>query len=113
LVSYVARFCNRLRTSPGARRINYGNRVTISPDATVSLSQNGAVFLHARSGIVFTSNRIGARIWQGLLGGEGVETITERISLENGVEQNQVRQDATEFVGELETHGFLIRGMVY
>jgi hypothetical protein len=108
---YAARLWNRLRSSPGARGNNHGNWVTISPDATVSLGQNGAVFLHARSGIVFTSNHIGARIWQGLLGGEGVETISERISQENGVGQDQVRHDATEFIGELETHGFLIRRM--
>jgi hypothetical protein len=113
MISYVARFCNRLRSSPGARRINHGNPVTISPDATVSLSQNGAVFLHARSGVVFTTNHIGARIWQGLVGGEGVETITQRISLENGVRQDQVRQHATEFIGELQTQGLLVRRMGY
>jgi hypothetical protein len=113
MVNYLARLWNRLGVSPGARRINHGDPVTISPDATVSLSQNGVVFLHARSGIVFTSNHIGATIWQGLLGGEGLESITGRISLENGVGQDQVRQDATAFIGELETHGFLVRRMGY
>jgi hypothetical protein len=113
MVDYVARLWNRLHISPRARRSDYGDRVTISPDATVSLSQNGAVFLHARSGIVFTSNHIGATIWQGLLGGEGLESITGRISRENGLAQDQVRQDATDFIGELETQGFLIRRMGY
>jgi hypothetical protein len=113
MINYLARFRNRLRDSPGARRIKHGDRVTISPNATVSLSQNGAVFLHARSGIVFTSNHIGAAIWQGLVGGEALESITGRISLENGVGQDQVRQDAAQFIGELETHGFLVGRMGY
>lgn len=113
MVNYLERLWNRICASPGPRRIDHGDQVTISPDATVSLSQNGAVFLHARSGIVFTSNHIGAAIWQGLAGGEGLESITGRIGLENGVGQDQVHHDAIEFIGELETHGFLVRRMVY
>jgi hypothetical protein len=71
------------------------------------------VFLHARRGVVFTSNRIGARIWQGLVDQEAVETIVARISREADVGLDRVRQDATEFVAELETHGFLSRRIGY
>ncbi len=96
---------------PGPRRTKEGKPIVISADARVSFDQKGAVFLNARSGIVFTSNHIGARIWQGLLDCEGVETIAARISLEAGVRHDQVRQDTAEFIVELETQGFLSRGI--
>jgi hypothetical protein len=107
MIDYFKRLWNRARPMP--RRASEGNPLTISADARVSLAQDGAVFLHARSGIVFTSNHIGAQIWQGLLNSEGVEIIAARISREAGVRHDQVRQDATEFIAELETHGFLSR----
>jgi len=83
--------------------------VMISSDARVSLDQNGAVFLNTRRGVVFTANRIGARIWQGLLDRESLESIGARISRETGASPGQARQDTAEFVTELETQGFLSR----
>ena len=74
---------------------------------------DGAVFLHSRSGIVFTSNRIGARIWQGLLDRQGVEAIAARISQEAGMPHDLVRRDTQDFVVELETQGFLRRRIGY
>jgi len=97
----------------GPRRSSEGNPIMISPDARVSLDPNGAVFLHARNGIIFTSNRIGARIWNCLRDGESVETIAARISQENGAPHDRVRQDTTEFIEELETQGFLSRRVGY
>ena len=84
--------------------------IVISSNARVSLDQNGAVFLNARSGIVFTSNHIGARIWQGLLNREGLEAMAVRISQEAGAPHDLVRRDTAEFVAELEAQGFLSRG---
>ena len=86
-----------------------GDPIAISSDARVSLDQNGAVFLNARSGIVFTSNHIGARIWQGLLDREGVEAIATRSSRDAGMPHDLVRRDTAEFVAELETQGLLSR----
>lgn len=83
--------------------------MVISPDAKVSLEPNGAAFLHARTGVLFTSNRIGARIWQGLLEHESLDAIAARISQDHGVRREQARQDAEEFIADLETHGFLSR----
>ena len=110
MINYFARFQTRARLTGGPRRTSEGNAIIISSDAKVSLDQNGAVFLHARNGVVFTSNHIGARIWQGLLDREGVETIAARISREAGVGHDQVRHDTVEFVEELEAQGFLFRG---
>jgi hypothetical protein len=108
MTNYFARFRNP-RLTPGPRQINAGNPITISSDARVSLGQSGAVFLHARSGIVFSSNHIGAQIWQGLLDREGVEAIAVRISREGGTPHDLVRRDTAEFVADLETQGFLSR----
>jgi hypothetical protein len=113
MLKRIARFWNRARPTPGRRRTSEGNSSVISPDARVSLDHNGAVFLHVRSGIVFTSNRIGARIWQGLRDREGVETIATRISRENGAPHDLVRQDTAEFVAELHAQGFLSRRIGY
>jgi hypothetical protein len=109
MIKYFARFRKRARLKPWPRQSSGGNPIAISSDARVSLGENGAVFLHARSGIVFTSNHVGARIWQGLLDREGVEAMALRISREAGVPHDLVRRDTAEFVAELETHGFLSR----
>jgi len=108
MINYIARFLNKARLIR-KRRSSKDNPIVISSDARVSLGQNGAVFLHARSGIVFTSNHIGARIWQGLLNSERMETIAASISQQAGVQHDQVRRDTAEFVAELETQGFLSR----
>ncbi|SPE42909.1 hypothetical protein SBA3_710018 [Candidatus Sulfopaludibacter sp. SbA3] len=97
----------RLRSRP--HQNDEGNPILISPDARVSLDRDGAVFLHARTGVVFTSNRIGARIWQGLQHRESVETMALQISQDHGVQCDRVRQDTTSFITALETQGFLSR----
>ena len=113
MLKRLARFCHRAGLIPGRRRTGEDNSIVISSDARVSLDQDGAVFLQVRRGIVFTSNRIGARIWQGLQDREGVETIAARISAENGVPHDRVRQDTAAFVAELDAQGFLSRRTGY
>jgi hypothetical protein len=109
MINFFASFWKRGRLKPERRRTSDDSPIVISSDARVSLEQNGAVFLHAHSGVVFTSNRFGARIWQGLLDRESVETIAASISKAAGVCHDQVRRDTAEFVAELETQGFLSR----
>lgn len=93
------------------RQVRTCNPIEISSHARVSLVPDGAIFLNSRRGIVFTSNQIGALIWQGLLARESLETITARISRQTGVLSDLVRRDAEQFVAELETQGFLFRGI--
>jgi len=109
MVNYFSSFWKKARLKSEWRRTGEEGPIVISSDARVSLEHNGAVFLHAHSGIVFTSNHVGARIWQGLLDRESVETIAASISKAAGVCHDQVRQDTAEFVAELETQGFLSR----
>jgi hypothetical protein len=85
--------------------------IGISPDCKVSLNQDGAVFLHTAKGIVYTSNGIGARIWQGLQDRQSVDEISAQIAVDYGVPGERVRQDAVHFLAELESQGFLSRGM--
>jgi hypothetical protein len=87
------------------------NPIEISPDCKVSLSQDGAVFLRTAKGIVYTSNGIGARIWQGLQDRQSVEEISARIGRDFGVPGEQVLRDAARFVAELESEGFLSRNV--
>jgi|SRR5260370_28220749 Coenzyme PQQ synthesis protein D (PqqD) len=87
------------------------NPIGISPDCKVSVSQDGAVFLHTAKGIVYTSNGIGARIWQGLQNLQSVDEISARIGRDYDVPAGRVRQDAACFLAELESQGFLCRAM--
>jgi hypothetical protein len=91
------------------RRTAQHNPVTVSPDCSVSLSQDGAVFLHTARGIVYTSNGVGARIWKGLQDRRSVDEISAQIGREYGVPDGRVRQDAGRFIAELESQGFLSR----
>jgi hypothetical protein len=86
-----------------------GNSVRISPGARVSFEHGRALFLNVHSGVLFTSNLIGSRIWQHLEEGESVESIAARLVHENGAPADRALKDALEFIGELEARGFLIR----
>jgi hypothetical protein len=82
---------------------------SISPDARASVQTDGVVFLQLGSGSVFRSNRIGARIWRGLLEREEMDSIAARISHEYAVPREQVDQDAAGFIADLEKQGLLAR----
>jgi hypothetical protein len=84
--------------------------LTISPDVIASTHPDGVVFLHIGRGDVFNSNRIGARIWRGLIDQEPLGAVTAGIAREYGVEPEQAERDATEFLTDLEAQGFLTRG---
>jgi len=79
----------------------------ISPDVIASIHPDGVVFLHVGRGDVFSSNRIGARIWRGLTGREPLGAVTAGIAREYGVGQEQVQRDAAEFLADLDARGFL------
>jgi hypothetical protein len=75
-----------------------------------SAHPDGVVFLHVGKGAVFNSNRIGARIWKGLIDRESLGAMAARIACEYGVEPQQVERDAREFLTDLEAQGFLTLG---
>jgi hypothetical protein len=104
----LAEFVSRVRRKPLGRR--EGAEITISPDVIASAHADGVVFLHVGKGDVFNSNRIGARIWQGLADRKPLSGVVAAIAQEFGVEREQVERDATSFLADLEAQGFLKRG---
>jgi hypothetical protein len=79
----------------------------VSPAGRISLNPEGAVFLHVETGIVFKANRVGARIWQGVLEGHSPEAIVREVSRDFAAPPELVAQDTREFLSELQRAGFL------
>ena len=94
---------------PGVQWVNLGCDFEISRAARASIHADGVVFLQLDTGILFQSNRIGARIWAGLERRENLQDIVIRIGREYGVPAVHVEHDAKEFLAELEVAGFLSR----
>jgi hypothetical protein len=84
--------------------------LAVSKEVIASPHQDGVVFLHTGRGEVFNSNRIGARIWHGLVEREPLDAITSGIAREYGIEPERVQRDAAEFLMDLKARGFLTRG---
>jgi hypothetical protein len=87
-----------------------GGGLEVSTDVVASTHADGVVFLDIRRGEVFHANRIGARIWRGLMDRESPGAVTAGIAREYGAGQEQVERDAAEFLAALEARGFLTRG---
>jgi hypothetical protein len=84
-------------------------RLAIAPEArATALGEDGIVLLHTGTGKLFTSNAVGARIWRGIAEKASLRSIAAAISSELGVSQQQVEQDATQFIAALQ-----LRGLVY
>ena len=81
---------------------------TINPDAVRSFHDDGVVILHAGSGRLFSSNKIGARIWSGIEQQLSLETIASDISSAYHIARATAREHALRFLTALE-HQALIR----
>jgi len=97
------------KRQPPAGREKPGSAYSVSNCGRISLHSEGVVFLHLQTGVLFKANRIGARIWEGVLRRDSPETISAAISREYEVPASQVAQDTIGFLAELEAHGFLCR----
>jgi hypothetical protein len=82
----------------------------VAPEVTVRVHGEGAVFLHATNGIVYSCNRVGAQIWKGLREGRSLGAIAGDIAQEYGVSADFVSRDAGQFVADLKRVGILVRG---
>jgi hypothetical protein len=83
--------------------------LTASPEVRASLHENGLALLHIGSGQVFLANQVGARTWQGISAGKSIAAISSELSHEYGLCPDQVRNDAEEFVAQLEQRGLVKR----
>ena len=86
------------------------DRIRLNPAASVSAHEDGLDILNVLSGRIFTSNRTGARIWQCLERQLPLEAIAAEISHNYGIEQATAREDAANFLAELERNGLTERG---
>ena len=76
-------------------------------EARASIDADGIAFFHLSSGIIFRANRIGARIWQGVLDNQAAESIAREISCEYHVPLERAEHDTAAFILDLEAHGLL------
>lgn len=83
--------------------------LSIAPEVGASVHQDGLALLHIPTGRVFVCNRIGSRIWQGLVRGLSIDAISEEISRECGVTRELVERHTSSFLTELEHRGLVTR----
>lgn len=85
-------------------------RITVSPEATASIHDDGIVILHTRRGRLFSSNRTGASIWRCIEQQLPFEVIVEKIGSEYQIARTIAREHTARFLAELERHSLIVRG---
>lgn len=85
------------------------HRLSVNFEATVSIHENGIVFLHIGNGRVYAANEVGARIWRGIVQQQPMTTIVAEISDEYQIPMTRVLEDVGAFMGELERHSLIQR----
>ena len=73
------------------------------------MHKDGVVFLHSSKGAVFTANRVGSSMWQGICAGQTVDEMTIAVSREYDAPAEVVGRDAATFLSDLLAEGILIR----
>ena len=81
----------------------------VSSEVRSTVEGGNLVLLHMKKGLLFKSNRTGARIWQGLQDRRPLLRIAEELSREFGVPPDVVKRDVDGFIADLESHGLLAR----
>jgi len=109
--SLRAHFKTNTGAAPRARQTanHLAHSIVPAPEVRASLQEDGVVFLHLRSGIVFRSNRVGAVIWKKLGRSQDLASIASEIGREYGIPAEQAARDAAGFVAQLEAQGFFVR----
>jgi hypothetical protein len=82
-----------------------GAGFAVSAEVTASIHPEGIVFLHSAKGAVFSSNMVGARIWEGIREGKSPDGIAAALGQEFQVSPRIARLDAARFVLDLEAEG--------
>ena len=70
-------------------------------------TEAGAILRNINNGATFSTNVVGARIWQHLAKGLTEDEIVDRVSTEFGVVREQVSCDVEEFLKGLKQTGLL------
>lgn len=85
---------------------------SVSPEASASAHDAGIVILHTRKGQVFSSNKTGAMIWQGIERGRSLDLILEEISSEFQIAGTTARAHTLKFLAALEQQALIKREVV-
>jgi|SRR5436190_11518002 hypothetical protein len=89
----------------GAR--SAAGRFGIASGVKASVHKDGIVFLHSSRGVVFSANRVGASIWEGLCDGRSIDEIAFAVSREFDWPPDAVRPDTEKFIADLRSEGIL------
>jgi Coenzyme PQQ synthesis protein D (PqqD) len=79
----------------------------IAPSVRSVFSQDGAVLMEIKQGLMYTSNPVGGRILELLSQGKSADQVVESISRECEVEKETVRQDLEGFIQQLISYGIV------
>jgi hypothetical protein len=82
---------------------------SLNPEATASTHDDGIVILHTGKGRVFSSNKTGALIWQGIEQRRSFERIVEEISDAFQIATTTARAHAIKFLAALEQQTLIRR----
>ena len=81
----------------------------LSPEATASAHDDGIVILHTGKGRVFSSNKTGALIWQGIEQRRSFDRIVEEITDAFQIATTTARAHAIKFLAALEQQSLIRR----
>ncbi len=100
----------RNRTALGLNRYRIDTGYAVSPGVRASVHEGGLVLLQTGKGkgSIFTTNRVGARIWQGIVNGRTPGAIATELSVEYGASRAQIEDDTAAFLDELIAHGIVV-----
>ncbi len=81
--------------------------IQIPPSVRSVFSQDGAVVMEIKQGLMYTSNPVGGRIFELLTQGHAPEQVVRIISLECDVEPDMVQRDLEGFLEQLGSYGLI------
>jgi hypothetical protein len=75
-----------------------------------SLHEGGVVWIDVDRGQVFSSNRVGAMIWNGVVERWSLDRMADSISRQFAISAEAARADADEYLTRLVAEGLLVTG---
>jgi hypothetical protein len=81
--------------------------IQIPPSVRSVFSEDGAVVMEIKQGLMYTSNPVGGRIFELLSQGQTPEQVVATVSRECDVEPAMVHRDLEGFLEELSSYGLI------
>jgi hypothetical protein len=80
----------------------------VAPEVKASQHSDGVVLIHLGRGTVFSANRVGAMIWNGVAERRSLEKVAQSISGVFHIPPQTVQRDAAVFLAQLQAEGLLV-----